>query len=36
MACASVVSIEYSDDRDHVRVVEFLREAFAETGSLEN
>jgi len=36
MACANVVSREYSDDRDHVRVVEFLREAFAKTGSLEN
>ena len=36
MAFMSVVSREYSDDRDHVRVVEFLRESFAETESLEN
>lgn len=32
----SVVSREYSDDRDHARVMDFLRETFAETGSLEN
>jgi len=32
----SVVSREYSDDHDHARVMGFLRETYAETGSLEN
>jgi ribosomal protein S18 acetylase RimI-like enzyme len=31
-----VVSREYSDDRDHIIVLDFLRETFSETGSFEN
>ena len=31
----SVISREYSDDSDHARVMGFLREAYAETRSLE-
>ncbi|MFP3952430.1 MAG: GNAT family N-acetyltransferase [Candidatus Bathyarchaeia archaeon] len=32
----TLVSRGYSDDHDHLRVMEFLRETFADTGSLEN
>ena len=32
----AVVSRSYCDDRDHLRVMEFLRETYAETGCLEN